>query len=425
MADQDTPPPTITAMKIPIIKKGEYDIWNLEDEATPSGEQSSPLAPKTVKQLAARRNQERIKRILLLAIPDEYLLKFHNVPDAKSLWAAIKYKFGGGHSSEVTEFVTCDPGGPFHSTYCPSDGGGGTDNLRVTWASVDGCLRSARATSQNGLIAYPGTGVRRMNALFGSDPSRLHLKCQPYSSRVHTEGLSGVDMTQWTVIMMIAYAMTWIDLKKKMTTKYCPRNEIKKIEAELWNLKVKGTDVVAYNQRFQELALLCDRMFPEETDKIERYVGGMPDLIYSSVVASKPKKCSVGTKPLVPSVLHTVTGPCIPGMQSAMTLGHLAKGMPLQEGLPLVEEQEPGKCCVVVPILALHEGSEVVYRICDVRSRVCGCIDAIGKVISYAYASIQDPMRRTILLYDLELRSSSVRSEKFGGPLSVGSSVRC
>ncbi|GKF52982.1 hypothetical protein Tco_0159892, partial [Tanacetum coccineum] len=74
-----------------------------------------------------------------------------------------------------------------------------------------------------------------------------------------------------------------------MTTKYCPTNEIKKIEAELWNLKVQGTDVVAYNQCFQELALLCDMMFPEETDKIERYVGGMPNLIYSSVVASKLK----------------------------------------------------------------------------------------------------------------------------------------
>ncbi|GKB30392.1 putative ribonuclease H-like domain-containing protein [Tanacetum coccineum] len=115
MADQDTPPPTITAMKIPIIKKGEYDIWSmrmrqyichtdhnlwdiivngdLEDEATPSGEQSSPPVPKNAKQLAARRNQERIKSILLLAIPDEYLLKFHNVPDAKSLWAAIKSRF--------------------------------------------------------------------------------------------------------------------------------------------------------------------------------------------------------------------------------------------------------------------------------------------------------------------------------------------
>ncbi|GKB08989.1 ribonuclease H-like domain-containing protein [Tanacetum coccineum] len=34
--------------------------------------------------------QERVKSILLLAIPDEYLLKFYNVADAKSLWAAIK-----------------------------------------------------------------------------------------------------------------------------------------------------------------------------------------------------------------------------------------------------------------------------------------------------------------------------------------------
>ncbi|GKA82538.1 ribonuclease H-like domain-containing protein [Tanacetum coccineum] len=122
MADQDTPPPTITAMKIPIIKKGEYDIWSmrmrqyichtdhnlwdiivngdLEDKATLLGEQSSPPVPKIAKQLAARRNQERIKSILLLAIPDEYLLKFHNVPDAKSLWAAIKSRFGGNEESK-------------------------------------------------------------------------------------------------------------------------------------------------------------------------------------------------------------------------------------------------------------------------------------------------------------------------------------
>ncbi|GJR17593.1 putative reverse transcriptase domain-containing protein [Tanacetum coccineum] len=86
-----------------------------------------------------------------------------------------------------------------------------------------------------------------------------------------------------------AYAMTWADLRKKMTDKYCPRNEMKKLEAELWNLKVKGTDVIGYNQCFQELALLCVRMFPEESDKIERYVGGLPDMIHGNIVASKPK----------------------------------------------------------------------------------------------------------------------------------------
>ncbi|GKC55121.1 putative reverse transcriptase domain-containing protein, partial [Tanacetum coccineum] len=52
---------------------------------------------------------------------------------------------------------------------------------------------------------------------------------------------------------------------------------------------VKGTDVVGYNQRFQELALMCARMFPEESDKIERYVGGLPDMIHGSVMVSKPK----------------------------------------------------------------------------------------------------------------------------------------
>ncbi|GJR73923.1 putative ribonuclease H-like domain-containing protein [Tanacetum coccineum] len=77
-----------------------HNLWDiivngdLEDEATPSGEQFSPPVSKTGKQLAARRNQKMIKSILLLAIPDEYLLKFHNIPDAKSLWAAIKSRFG-------------------------------------------------------------------------------------------------------------------------------------------------------------------------------------------------------------------------------------------------------------------------------------------------------------------------------------------
>nr|GFC11212.1 hypothetical protein [Tanacetum cinerariifolium] len=42
---------------------------------------------------------------------------------------------------------------------------------------------------------------------------------------------------------------------------------------ELWDLKVKGTDLASYTQRFQELALLCGRMFSKEANKIEKYVG--------------------------------------------------------------------------------------------------------------------------------------------------------
>ncbi|GKF87539.1 reverse transcriptase domain-containing protein, partial [Tanacetum coccineum] len=86
-----------------------------------------------------------------------------------------------------------------------------------------------------------------------------------------------------------AYGMPWKTLKKMMTTKYCPRSEIKKLEVEIWNLKVKGTDVVSYTQRFQELALMCRRMFPEESDEVKKYVGRLPDMIQGSVMASKLK----------------------------------------------------------------------------------------------------------------------------------------
>ncbi|GKF79448.1 hypothetical protein Tco_0235016, partial [Tanacetum coccineum] len=73
---------------------------DLQEEAAPAGEQSGPPAPKTAKQLTSKRNQERVKSILLLAIPDEYILKFYNVLDAKSLWAAIKSRFGGNDESK-------------------------------------------------------------------------------------------------------------------------------------------------------------------------------------------------------------------------------------------------------------------------------------------------------------------------------------
>ncbi|GJR12073.1 putative reverse transcriptase domain-containing protein [Tanacetum coccineum] len=91
-----------------------------------------------------------------------------------------------------------------------------------------------------------------------------------------------------------AHAMPWAALKKMMTDKYCPRGEIKKIETEMWNLKVKGTDVVAYSRRFQQLALMCSRMFPEEIDKVEKYIGGLPDMILGSVKASKSKTMQEG-----------------------------------------------------------------------------------------------------------------------------------
>ncbi|GJT69575.1 hypothetical protein Tco_1028861, partial [Tanacetum coccineum] len=80
--------------------------------------------------------------------------------------------------------------------------------------------------------------------------------------------LLGNALTWWnsyvkTVGHDAAYGMPWKTLKKMMTDKYCPRGEIKKLEIEL--------------------------MFPEESNEVEKYVGGLSDMIQGSVMTSKPK----------------------------------------------------------------------------------------------------------------------------------------
>ncbi|GJR78455.1 reverse transcriptase domain-containing protein [Tanacetum coccineum] len=164
---------------------------------------------------------------------------------------------------------------------------------------------TARDANRNGDDSHTsGTGARRTERVTREYTYQDFMKCQPLYFK-GTEGV--VELTQWFERMETVFRISNCSVENqikfslfsfggKMTDKYCPRNEIKKLETELWNLKVKGTDVTGYNQRFQELALLCVRMFPEESDKVERYVGGLPDMIHGSVVASKPKTMQEATE---------------------------------------------------------------------------------------------------------------------------------
>nr|GFB76157.1 putative reverse transcriptase domain-containing protein [Tanacetum cinerariifolium] len=71
--------------------------------------------------------------------------------------------------------------------------------------------------------------------------------------------------------------------------KYCPLGEVKKLEIELWNMKVRDNDIPAYTNRFQELALICTKFVSNETEKVDKYVSGLHDNIYGNVKSLKPK----------------------------------------------------------------------------------------------------------------------------------------
>ncbi|GJX95281.1 putative reverse transcriptase domain-containing protein [Tanacetum coccineum] len=163
-------------------------------------------------------------------------------------------------------------------------------------AMIDRAIQ--RNSTQDDDSQNSGGGIRRP-----VQPARVctypdFMKCQPLNFK-GTEGVVGLNqwlekMESWnghvrTLGHDAAYAMTWEIFKKKLLDKYCPNGEIKKLEIELWNLKVKGNDVAAYTQRFQELALMCTKFLADETAKIDKYIGGLPDNIHGNVMSARPK----------------------------------------------------------------------------------------------------------------------------------------
>nr|GEU65536.1 putative reverse transcriptase domain-containing protein [Tanacetum cinerariifolium] len=108
-----------------------------------------------------------------------------------------------------------------------------------------------------------------------------------------------------------------VSYQKMMTDKYGPMGEIKMLKNEMWELKTKGIDVIGYSRHFQELALMCDRMFPDESDRVEKYIGGLPDTIHDSVKAARPK--------IIQEYDYHHEGPCSPRCNNFKRVGHLTR----------------------------------------------------------------------------------------------------
>ncbi|GJT29621.1 hypothetical protein Tco_0909896 [Tanacetum coccineum] len=112
MESQSESTQTVSTLKLPMLKTRDYDLWSMRMEqylahtdyslwevivngdapaaiASVSGGAEAIVPPKTAKQQIAKRNELKAKSTLLLAIPDEHLLKFHGIKDAKILWEAI------------------------------------------------------------------------------------------------------------------------------------------------------------------------------------------------------------------------------------------------------------------------------------------------------------------------------------------------
>ncbi|GJX21312.1 hypothetical protein Tco_0223989 [Tanacetum coccineum] len=116
-------PHTVSTIKLPILKKGEYDIWAMKMEhylahidypiweviqngngpvsiTTDTLGHIKVLPPRTAEEIVARERERKARTTLLMALPKDYLAKFHKMTDAKEMWDAIKSRFGGNDESK-------------------------------------------------------------------------------------------------------------------------------------------------------------------------------------------------------------------------------------------------------------------------------------------------------------------------------------
>ncbi|KAL7619184.1 hypothetical protein Lser_V15G04165 [Lactuca serriola] len=91
-----------------------------------------------------------------------------------------------------------------------------------------------------------------------------------------------------SLTLPVANAMGWEAMKELLLAEYCHRGEMQKLEHELWNLKMKGSDIAAYTSRFDDLSLLYPGMVTPESKKIERFIWGLTQPTKGNFIAARP-----------------------------------------------------------------------------------------------------------------------------------------
>nr|GFA27374.1 hypothetical protein [Tanacetum cinerariifolium] len=118
-------PQVVSAAKLPILNPNEFDLWKMMIEqyflmtdyslweVILNGDSPlptrvikgdvQPLAPTTIEQRLAKKNELKARGTLLMALPDKHQLKFNIHKDAKTLMDAIEKRFGGNKETKKVQ----------------------------------------------------------------------------------------------------------------------------------------------------------------------------------------------------------------------------------------------------------------------------------------------------------------------------------
>ncbi|GKD84236.1 reverse transcriptase domain-containing protein [Tanacetum coccineum] len=154
-------------------------------------------------------------------------------------------------------------------------------------AMTQAAIRKLVADSSEGAVGLI-RWFERTESMFSRSNCTEDCKVKFATGTLTEEALSWWNSFAQPIRIEEAYKITWVEFKKLLIKKYCPRTEVQKMEDEFYHLTVKGNDLKTYVRRFQELTTLYPTMVPDSEKMMEIFIGGLPRSIEGNVTASKP-----------------------------------------------------------------------------------------------------------------------------------------
>ncbi|GJR49174.1 ribonuclease H-like domain-containing protein [Tanacetum coccineum] len=129
MESQSETTQTVSALKLPMLKTGDYDLWSMRMEqylthtdyafwevivngdtpaiASASAGTEGPIPRKSAEQKLARKNELKAKGIMLLAIPDEHLSKVEKILKETGRNLNVNWQRTVGFDKTNVEYYNC------------------------------------------------------------------------------------------------------------------------------------------------------------------------------------------------------------------------------------------------------------------------------------------------------------------------------
>ncbi|GJQ91403.1 reverse transcriptase domain-containing protein [Tanacetum coccineum] len=279
MSETEPIPPTssVTALRIPIIKKGEYDLWSMKmrqyiaitdhilwdiitngNQTTTDPASPSVSAPKTSLAANARRNNEKALNILLSAITEKMAPKMTSTSATPAMTQDAIRKLVADSVSATLEAQAATMANTNNTNTGPREA---LVARKCSYKVFMSCqpFNFKGTKGAVGLIRW----FKRTESIFLRSNCTEDCKVKFATGTLTEEALSWWNSFAQPIGIEEAYKITWSEFKTLLIKKYCPRTK--------------------------ELAVLCPTMVPNYDKLIEVSIGGLPRSIEGNVTASGPQ----------------------------------------------------------------------------------------------------------------------------------------